>query len=155
MNTKCMCTKYNFKSEYCSESESPRWRFVLSGCFFFIFFYPGCKSPSERSACISANASVLLPVTARSTVGPMVSVSQFELSGTGVVVVLKLSDVWVSVHGEADFLQVRGDLVVILGASGALLLLLLPAHFLIDWSMRLRFAMRPRTHLQHIVFGFF
>lgn len=72
----------------------------------------------------------------------MVSVSQFELSGTGVVVVLKLSDVWVSVHGEVDFLQVRGGLVVILGASGALVLLL-PAHFLIDWSMRLWFAMRP------------
>lgn len=95
------------------------------------------------AALVFLQRRLLFPVTARSTVGPMVSVSQFELSGTGVVVVLKLSDVWVSVHGEVDFLQVRGGLVVILGASGALVLLLLPAHFLIDRSMRLWFAMRP------------
>lgn len=94
------------------------------------------------AALVFLQRRLLFPVTARSTVGPMVSVSQFELSGTGVVVVLKLSDVWVSVHGEVDFLQVRGGLVVILGASGALVLLL-PPHFLIDWSMRLWFAMRP------------
>lgn len=105
------------------------------------------------AALVFLQRRLLFPVTARSTVGPMVSVSQFELSGTGVVVVLKLSDVWVSVHGEVDFLQVRGGLVVILGASGALVLLL-PAHFLIDRSMRLWFAMRPELHLQHM-FGFF
>lgn len=73
--------------------------------------------------------------------------SEGELSGTGVVVVLWLSDVGVSIHGEVHFLQVWGGLVVILGDSGALLL---PGHFLIDGNRRLPSVMMPHLHLQHI-----
>lgn len=70
-----------------------------------------------------------------------------ELPGTGVVVVLWLSDVGVCVHREVVFLQVWRGLVVILGNSGALLL---PGHFLIDRNSRLWSLKMPPPHLQHI-----
>lgn len=57
-----------------------------------------------------------------------------ELSGAGVIVVLRLPEAGVGVHGEVGFLQVGGGLVAILGNYGTLLL---PAHFLIDGNCRL------------------
>lgn len=72
--------------------------------------------------------------------------SEGELSGAGVVVVLRLADVGVSVHCEVDFLQVQRGLLVILGESSALLL---PGHFLIDGNWKLCSEMMPHLHLKH------
>lgn len=74
--------------------------------------------------------------------------SEGELSGTGVAVVLWLSDVWVSVHRVVCFLPLWGRLWVIFSA------LLLPGHFLIDRNRRLWSVMIPCLHLQHITLLF-
>lgn len=57
-----------------------------------------------------------------------------ELSWAGVVVVLRLPEAGVGVHGKVGFLRVGRDLVAILGNYSALLL---PVHFLIDGNRRL------------------
>lgn len=67
-----------------------------------------------------------------------------QLSGTGVVVVLRRQDVGVGVHGEVDFLQVRRGLVGVWGDSFGLLLL--AGHFLIDWGRWRQSVVFP--HLQ-------
>lgn len=114
--------------------------------------FPGWVVASHmRSHHISSVAELVsFPVRVCCTIILMPEVtsgSEGELPGTGVVVVLWLSDVGVSIHGEVDFLQVWGALVVILGDSGALLL---PGHFLIDWNRGLWCLMRLRLRLQHM-----
>lgn len=113
-----------------------------------IFLISWTQSHLSLSYLISAVGLVPLPLRC----AIIASGSEGELPGTGVVVVLWLSDdVWVRVHGEVDFLQVWGGLKVILGVSGTLLL---PGHFLIDRSRRLWSVLMPRLHLQHNQFMF-
>lgn len=67
-----------------------------------------------------------------------------QLSGTGVMVVLRQQDVGVGVQGEVDFLQVRRCLVGVWGDCFGLLPL--AAHFLIYWGHWLHSVVFP--HLQ-------
>lgn len=87
-------------------------RFILGWVFFFLSSLPAMTALHE--------------VSSGRAVG--------ELSGTGVVVVLRLPEAGVGVHGEVGFLQVGRGLVAILGNYGTLLL---PVHFLVDDNRRL------------------